>query len=627
MKLIKQHRAHFSSITCVSFTFNDEYLISGSLDGTIVCWNAKGLQIPDKMLSEQNEDILINKFEYTEKFDDIKRGYERLNEANLNISLAYKIKELKFNEKIRALITKFNNEILTLNEQVKQQKDLEKSCNDERNEKMKTLIKDYVIKIENEKNVLSDKNRFESEKVKSLEWEIDGLKFEIDQQVETMNTQKTKNILIKKKEKELLLESILKKHDNEVKEKIESIKNLEEYRKNYLTEIENEQTELKKAFKKQICDLKICNKSLKMESTLLKRQIDLQVSYTDEYKALFKNKETEIADLTKKIVEQEQFEETLRKQIAKNDKQALDCETRINDLFQITIDLEKYDCVHKFTIEELNKQVEEIRNVNHELNNTSSEKVKEFKQYEHELVHLRNFMGSQRLKLLVVQNDTETIMRKIEVLHEERNLIFLVIKFISEKFLKKTNNQPQLLIWFEKKFLNKNNSCLRRIDEEAKTLTQAINLMNANFVEQIIKNNKKRKKMNSEFYNTKNLIKCINRKRTFLEHRVQHQIKFHKNKKKVLASNIIALNRNKTQNEKEILFEEKRIRYLENAIEVLNFAIKYMESNNIASIDELTKNILESSIRNQESIEDTINSTLMDSNESYRSTTTDKSKN
>ncbi len=592
MKFLKQRRAHFSLITCISFTSNDEFLISSSLDGLVVFWSVNSKQ-KNKVISEQNEDVLINKSEYIEKLNEIKVGYENLNEVNLNMNLEFKIKELKFNEKLRALTKKFNSEMMVLRDHIKQQKDLELSSINECKIKMENTIEGYMAKIDEEKEILLNRNLFENEKIKTIEAQIKDVKFSIDHQVELDKIEAFKNITNFQMEKEEAIESKIGRHDEELRLQKEKLSSLIDYREKYLSEIETEQAVLKIKYKKQLCNLTKNNNQLKVESTLLRHQINVQDVYIEEYKTLFSNKESDIQESTKQIAVQEKLEDSLQKQILKNDKLAVDSEMRINDLILISLDLEKYNCVHKFTIDELHKQVDPIRNENSSLNKANSEILNEYQKHKIRLGNFRNSISSLKLKLKVFMKKSDGMKYKIEAKYGKCRFILQIINFIAEKYLYKTNLRPNFLLWVEKRFSNNKNLA---IINNTKKLSRAVKHLFKTFAHQLNNDNEinhLKYKNNMQFYNSKNFIKSISQKRSFFESKIRHQKLFLKHNKNIHANRVKHFNRHKTTNEAEIQIEEKRIGYLETSIQTLEFAIDYANTHNIENIDHLDKILFE----------------------------------
>jgi hypothetical protein len=589
LKLIKQHRAHFSFITCISFTFTENYLISCSLDGLVVFWNSN----TQSSKIEQNEDVLINRIEYNEKLDEIKRGHERLQEANSNVNFEFKLKELKFNDKIRGLTNKYNSEILILMEQIKQQKDLENTNFEEFDLKVKKQIEENINQVENERKIQLAKNRFEFEKIKNLECKINHLKFEIKKKTELIKFESLKTIKNLENEKKGALKQVLKRNENEVETLTQNLKNLKEYKENYLTEIDNELCTIRNVSKKKLCELSKTNRNLKIESSLLRRQIDSRVLYMDEYKTLFLSKETEIAKSSKKIIELEKLEDSIRQQILKNDKQAIESDARINELILIGLDLEKYDCVHKFTIDEFNKQVDPIKTENSRLITESDEIRKEFDKHEHELVRLKDSKRSFKIKHLIFAKEIEKIKRNTKVTYEKCRLILQALHFIAEKFLRKSDFQPKLMIWFEKTFLNKSRNCFIKISE-SKKLSKAIKILYSNFSSQFYK-----EENNIPIYNTNNFIKSINRRRFYLERRIRNQKTFYKNKKIYFSHRIKQITRHRVLNDNDVISEEKSIRFIEKSIKSLEFAESLMKECKIDKIGELKRIISEELLLNK----------------------------
>ena len=595
LRLIKQHRAHFSFITCISFTFNENYLISCSLDGLVVFWSINPHQ-SKKVIFDQNEDILINKNEYSEKLDEIKRGYARLKEANADVNFEYQLKQLKYNEKIRGLTNRFNSETLILTEQIKQQKDLENSSNQELNLKLENIIKENVKLIDNERKLQLAKNRFEIEKIRTLQNKINELNSHIEQKVETVKLQTFKKITSSEKEKKEAIDMILKRNENELNVHRQSLSSLRDYRDNYLAEIDNELTVLKTNYKKELCELTKTNRNLKIESTLLHRQIDSQIVNLDEYKALCITKEAEIAKITNRIAELENLEESMRKQISKNEKQAIESDSKINDLISINLDLEKYNCVHKFTIDELNKQVDPIRKENERLNQENNTMKSELQGEESRFGQLKNAKNSLNLKQIVFAKEVEKIKQRIEIKYEKCRIVLLVLNFIADKFLRKvTTIQPHHMIWFERTFLDVSRHCFIKVNE-SKKLSQAIIVLYSNFAKQFYvdnddeKNNNRRKEFSNMFiYNTNNFIKRINDKRSYLEGMLKHKKFYYENKKKILANRIKQISREKILNENEVKTQENRLKYLENSIQILEFAKNLLKETNLKSTEELNK--------------------------------------
>ena len=97
----QEHIAHTSAISRMRVTFNDEYAITSSEDGTIVIWkiqDKEGRIIKRDKESGYAEEILITKSDLEEKNQMMNELRNRVNELKTENEYQMRLKEMSLNE-------------------------------------------------------------------------------------------------------------------------------------------------------------------------------------------------------------------------------------------------------------------------------------------------------------------------------------------------------------------------------------------------------------------------------------------------------------------------------------------------------------------------------------------------
>jgi hypothetical protein len=317
--VVKSYRAHASSITRLCVTPNDEYLITGSVDGLVTFWRiAKLLRAP--VVAGWNDEVLIDRDAYLTKLRLVDETNGQLRQKSELAHFEMQTRGLKFGVKIRDITARFNSEMALLKTQIERVAldELEKMGAYEA--RMKMLVEAYFGEIAMLENFEKMRNRFEMGKLEAFQEKISVLKKGIAEQEDRERGDRQRDIAMFYEGFEARVKSICEEHDERMREYRLKIEGLRQYRRFYEDEIEIEMMELRRVYEKKLCFFVKANSELKIESCLLKSKADMQEEHLRNYAASGEFREKELDDLVKSNGELEKAADDMKDDLLRADK-------------------------------------------------------------------------------------------------------------------------------------------------------------------------------------------------------------------------------------------------------------------------------------------------------------------
>ena len=189
--------AHTSLITRMKITFNDEYAITVSEDGTIVLWkiqDKEGRSIKrDKELGYA-EEILITKTDLEEKNQLMNELRNRVNELKTESEYQLRLKEMSSADKMKELTEKFIQEMESLktkNQVLKAEKEKSESKHES---EMASIYEKQNKELQDLENTNNQKLMMEYEKYQDLQSKTQKIQEEYERQLSEMEQSREKAI-------------------------------------------------------------------------------------------------------------------------------------------------------------------------------------------------------------------------------------------------------------------------------------------------------------------------------------------------------------------------------------------------------------------------------------------------
>lgn len=325
----QEYNGHTAPINRMRITFNDEYLITASEDGTIILWK---IQDKEGRITKRDkeigyaEEILITKSDLEEKNQTMNELRNRVNELKTENEYQMRLKEMTNSDKMKELTEKFIQEMESLktkNQVLKAEK--EKADSKHENE-MTTVIEKHNKELQELENANNQKLMMEYEKYQDLQSRTQKVQEQFEGQIQQMEQSKEKAI------------NEMQKHYEDTIHKLElKIEKLQEEMHQQVKEFE----EIKKQIEED-CDTEIIDLKTKYE-TLLKDEIQKK-----------EKMDTDLANYRKKV-----------------DKVQVEVSNFKNKIDQLNLDLQKSSNV----IASLKKDIESQKKEIQERDETIQDKV------------------------------------------------------------------------------------------------------------------------------------------------------------------------------------------------------------------------------------------------------------
>ncbi|XP_066249993.1 cilia- and flagella-associated protein 57 [Euwallacea similis] len=426
---------HKRIIVKMYLSYDDRYLITGAIDGSVCFWkvgNSEERAIKlDKELSSSNE-ILISREILEDKMGRIKNLQLRLQE--LETEHAYQMRQ---NDAVHALKMKevqleychAIEEIKIKNEQMATNHIQEINNITTQTSKMKVDHEVFVQKLEESYN---EKLIVEYKKYMRLEEQMNQTQKEHQQRYEALKKAKndseetiTNNYLDLIKKKDGLIDELTEKITKLIKEH-EFIKwQIED-------DCDREIYQLKTSHEKDIREEQDLNVRLRGEAAVLKKKLLATQKESDDFKHHVCTLQNEHAKLKSVINDMEKQISDFKKEILERDSMIEDKEKRIFQLTSKNEELKKFNLILDFKIKELKSQIEPKERTIQEQVIQINEMARELENLQKAVLNLDTQMAEGREKLGASISEVHKELEKNRIMKKALQAIRMDIYYASE---------------------------------------------------------------------------------------------------------------------------------------------------------------------------------------------------
>ena len=401
----KDYRAHANSITKLCFTFNDDYLVTASEDGTIIYWHINEKIRKLRINHQFNEEILIDQSSYLKTASTIAKNENKISDCRIETDFLYSFKELYSSIKQRELSNRLNQQLTELNNKIDSVCTNEETYENEFDSSLRKLKHDRLDKIQYSDNVYAKKIAFENEKNIKLMQNIleleDHLKVnELTLRSLQANCESTQLEQMEDKLKEAKRNFLQKFNFFD-----EKIKSLIDYESDFKDECENEKFQLNFDFSEKLSELKSTNSELQRELSISFNEIRL-----------------------------------LEESISELNKRSIKSDIRIQKIAQTFKELDLLELKLKSDLESKDKCLADIENRYRAVNNDCDTIEVENRVRENKLEIEFKSVSHEHRNMLLIKNDIET-----EIKHKNLELSILKSQVNNLRFRRKKKQNKKIL--------------------------------------------------------------------------------------------------------------------------------------------------------------------------------------
>ncbi|KAG7203025.1 hypothetical protein KM043_010150 [Ampulex compressa] len=401
---------HSADITKMALTYNEQYLISTAMDGSLCIWK---LYYPEGKVAKVGKDVmytnevLISKGDLEEKIHAIKDLTARIKELETEHSYKIRQTEVLHNDKLREVHQGYCEAIEELRNKI------EKLEEDHKNElntinveivKMKSAhdetIQQMEINYDNKLITEFDKYQNLEERNNTMRQDYERRLKELEEHAE----EELKNTIIKYEalvhEKKLKLEEAQDEIAHQVRVHEHLLKQVED-------DADQEILQIRSNYETLLYEEKQLSLKLKGEAGVMRNRYMASQKDVDDLKRQVHRAQGEYAQFQKTIQELEKSISDMRKEVNERDVTIQDKERQIYDLKRTNQELEKFKFVLNYKIRELKSQIEprdqEIKDLN-----------KKIRDMETELVNLHKTNVRLELRLHELQEKLTAARREVQ---------------------------------------------------------------------------------------------------------------------------------------------------------------------------------------------------------------------
>jgi len=423
----QEHVAHTGPVTRMKITFNDEYMITGADDGSIILWkiqDKEGRSIKRDKETTYAEEILITKTDLEEKNALNKELQNRVKELKSENEYQMRLKELSNSDKIKELTEKFIQEMESLktkNQVLKTEKDKADSNHEYQ---FAELLEKNNKELQELESTNNQKLMVEYEKYQDLQSKTQKIQEDHERQLSEMENAKEKALgeLQEHYEDQLhKLTSSLEKLQEDYKQQW---KEFEEIKRQIEEDGDTEIIDIKSKYEKKLKEQMEANEKISNEASNIKKKISRMESDADIYKKKIEQLNLDVQKGNNMIASLKKDIEGFKKEIQERDDTIQDKEKRIYDLKKKNQELEKFKFVLDYKIKEQKKMVEpreiEIKDLKEEktkmeselerFNKQNTQLALDVKRKEAELTATKEELKKERLE----KRDTELLLKRIK---------------------------------------------------------------------------------------------------------------------------------------------------------------------------------------------------------------------
>ncbi|RVE72493.1 hypothetical protein OJAV_G00042240 [Oryzias javanicus] len=356
-----QQRAHSGAITKMVITYDDQFLLSASEDNCllvskIIDKDGRGLKSNRQVVHA--EEILVTKAELEEKSQSMMELKMRLEELQMEHEYRLRLKDVHYNEKIKELSDKFQEEIKSLKTTQQVMTVEVETCKRESEKNSAELAKTHVKQLKDLERSFNQKLILEHEKFQDLQENLQKMEEDYQKQLRSVEQGKIQ-----------ALEEAAHMHEEKLQEKTQLLAQSQteaELKINVLNEVIKQMEEdaelmlnaVQIKHEKKLQSEKQINFNLKGETDNMKYQIKcLEAKVRDQSADMYKL-EQERQNLLDLIPALEGDIKELNMQICGHRQTIENKDITMSELKEKIQQLEKLKFIYEFQLNEFKKQTE-----------------------------------------------------------------------------------------------------------------------------------------------------------------------------------------------------------------------------------------------------------------------------
>ncbi|KAL7985186.1 hypothetical protein Chor_003756 [Crotalus horridus] len=425
-KEFNEYQAHAGSVTKISITSDDQFLLTSAEDGCIIIWKVydkEGRGLKREREVPYSDEVLITRTDMEEKSQVMLELKTRVEELKMENEYQLRLKDMNYNEKIKELTEKFIQEMESLktkNQVLQTEKEKQEI---QHQEQLSELIEKQSREVQDLESGNNQKLLLEYEKYQELQMKSQRMQEEYEKQLHEMEESKSQ-----------ALEELTEYYEAKLLEKVTLLEEAQDDARQQLREFEETKKQIEEDEDREIQDIKIkyerrlreereSNLRLKGETGIMRKK----------FNSLQKEIEERCSDIEAMKLEQQKLQAIikalekdilgLKREIQERDETIQDKEKRIYDLKKKNQELEKFKFVLDYKIKELKKQIEPRENDIKAMKEQIQEMEGELEHFHKQNTQLELNIAELRLKLRATDREMHKEMQK------ERDMEALVKRF------------------------------------------------------------------------------------------------------------------------------------------------------------------------------------------------------
>ncbi|XP_042564894.1 cilia- and flagella-associated protein 57 [Clupea harengus] len=409
-----EYQAHASAVTKMVITFDDQYLLTVSEDGSLIIW--KLIDKEGRGLKSQicyAEEILITKSELEEKNQIVLDLGTRVEELKMENEYKLRLNNLNFNEMIKELTEKFNNQMEPLKTNIQILKTDKELVEIKNHEVMTALLNEHSQEVRKLESASSQRLLLEYAKYQELQEKSQNMQVNYELQLQSMETVKAVALQNLKlhyegqiQEMQLLLDQCQEESRTQQREFEESKKQMEE-------DSDCEIQDMRLRHGRLLTAERETNLKMKGETGTMKKKFSSIQKEIDERNMVIERMKGEQNKLQIKMKSLENDILSLKKEIEEKDETVQDKERRMYDLKRNNQELEKFKFVLDYKIKELRKQIEPRENDIKEMREQIQEMEKELDTFQKQNIKQELLISELYLKLSTSEKQVHKELQRV----------------------------------------------------------------------------------------------------------------------------------------------------------------------------------------------------------------------
>ncbi|XP_072275438.1 cilia- and flagella-associated protein 57 [Pyxicephalus adspersus] len=411
-----EYQGHAGPVTKLVVTYDDQYLLSVSEDGSLMLWKisdkeGRGLK-RDKELGYA-EEVLITKSDLEEKNQLMLELKTRVEELKMENEYQLRLKDMNYNEKLKELTEKFIQEmevLKTTNQILKAEAEKQEL---KHQEDMAELIEKQSREMQDLETANNQKLLLEYEKYQELQAKSQRMQEEDERQLHELEESKSQ-----------ALEELTEYYETKVQEKVSQLQQSQDEARQHHREFEETKKQIEEDGDREIQDVKIkYERRLREERETAVRLKGENGIMRKKFSSLQKDIEARAADIEKMKLEQQKLQgvikslemdiQGLKREIQERDETIQDKEKRIYDLKKKNQELEKFKFVLDYKIKELKKQIEPRENEIKEMKEQIQEMEAELERFHKQNTQLDLNITELKQKLKATDREMQRERQKV----------------------------------------------------------------------------------------------------------------------------------------------------------------------------------------------------------------------